>query len=73
MSEPHLDPESARLLARLRFVAAGVVTGLIGLVVAVATLGPFVMADYRLDAVLLGTLVGALLALLGLVAWQRPR
>jgi uncharacterized MnhB-related membrane protein len=62
-----------RLLGRLRLVAVVVTLVLFALVVVSSILGPFLAPDYRLSEVLLGTLVGTLLTLLGLVALPTKR
>jgi uncharacterized MnhB-related membrane protein len=67
------EPTGDQLLGRLRLVAVIVTLALFALVVVSSILGPFLAPDYRLSEVLLGTLVGTLLTLLGLVALPNKR
>jgi hypothetical protein len=62
------DPEGARLLVRLRVMATAVTLVLMVIVVFAEVVGPIIQPGYDVPEILLGTLVGTLLTLLGLVA-----
>lgn len=59
--------EQQRLIRRAQIIAAGVILALVVLLVVVDTLGRlFIDPTFRVSEIILGTLVGALLTLLGL-------
>lgn len=69
---PHRDPSEERLLKRLRLICIGVVLGLIVLQVVADTLGRlFFNAEFHSSELILGSLIGALLALFGIETLTR--
>jgi hypothetical protein len=61
------DPAEERLLRRLRLIAGGVILVMIVLLVTVDTLGRlYVDPNFHASELFLGTLIGALLLLLGI-------
>ncbi len=70
--QPNRDPAEERLLRRLRLIAASVVLVMIVLLVTVDTLGRlFVDPNFHASELFLGTLIGALLLLLGIEGVSR--
>jgi hypothetical protein len=66
------DPAEERLLRRLRLIAGGVILTMIALLVMVDTLGRlFVDPSFHASELILGTLIGALLLLLGIEGVSR--
>jgi hypothetical protein len=66
------DPVEERLLRRLRIVAGVVILLMIVVLVLVDSLGRlFVNPDFHIDELALGTLIGALLLLLGIEGINR--
>jgi hypothetical protein len=66
------DPTEERLLRRLRFVSGFVILAMIVLLIVVDTLGRlFVDPNFHIDELALGTLIGALLLLLGIEGINR--
>lgn len=66
------DPAEERLLRRLRLIAGGVILIMIALLVMVDTLGRlFVDPNFHASELILGTLIGALLLLLGIEGVSR--
>lgn len=64
---PRRDPSEDRLLRRLRYISIGVVLGIIALQVVADTLGRlFLNAEFHSNELIVGTMVGALLALFGI-------
>lgn len=62
------DPAEERLLRRLRLIAIGVILTMIVLLVTVDTLGRlFIDPQFHASELFLGTLVGAMIPLLGVV------
>ena len=60
------DPAEERLLRRLRFIAVGVILTMIVLVVTVDTLGRLLIdPNFHASELFLGTLIGSMVALLG--------
>lgn len=65
---PRHDPAEERLLRRLRLIAIGVILSMIVLLVTVDTLGRlFVDPQFHASELFLGTLVGAMIPLLGVI------
>jgi len=60
------DPLETAVLRKLRLWAGVVVLALVAFVVIADTLGSFLNADFRVNDIFLPTLVGALLALIGI-------
>jgi ABC-type Fe3+-siderophore transport system permease subunit len=61
------DPTEARLLRRLRFIAGVVILVMIVLLVTADTLGRLLLSpDFHASELILGTLIGALLVVLGI-------
>lgn len=66
------DPVEERLLRRLRVVSGGVILAVIVLLTLVDTFGRlYVDPNFHIDELALGTLVGALLLLLGIEGISR--
>ena len=66
------DPAEERLLRRLRLIAGGVILTMIALLVMVDTLGRlFIDPNFHASELILGTLIGALLLLLGIEGVSR--
>lgn len=66
------DPAEERLLRRLRFIAGVVILVMIVLLVVVDTFGRlFISPDFHASELFLGTLIGALLLLLGIEGLNR--
>ncbi|HEU4571478.1 MAG TPA: hypothetical protein VFR93_02240 [Candidatus Limnocylindrales bacterium] len=66
------DPGEARLRARFRIVAAVVILALLVLLVVASVVGPFLSPDFHgIDTVVFGTLIGALMLLLGVEGLAR--
>lgn len=64
--ETRHDPAEERLLHRLRLIASGVILTMIVLVVSVDTLGRLLLdPTFHASELFLGTLIGALMLLLG--------
>ncbi len=69
---PQRDPAEERLLRRLRLIAGSVILLMIVLLVVVDTLGRlFIDPTFRASELFLGTLIGALLLLLGVEGISR--
>ncbi len=65
---PRHDPAEEKLLRRLRLIAVGVILVMIVLLVTVDTLGRlFIDSQFHASELFLGTLVGAMIPLLGVV------
>lgn len=65
---PRHDPAEEKLLRRLRLIAIGVILTMIVLLVTVDTLGRlFVDPQFHASELFLGTLVGAMIPLLGVI------
>jgi ABC-type Fe3+-siderophore transport system permease subunit len=61
------DPTEARLLRRLRFIAGVVILVMIVLLVTADTLGRLLLSpEFHASELILGTLIGALLVVLGI-------
>lgn len=70
--EPRSDPTEDRLLRRLRVIAGVVILTMIALLVVADNLGRlFIDPNFRASELILGTLIGALLLLLGIEAVNR--
>lgn len=68
----HRDPAEERLLRRLRLIAGGVILTMIVLIVVVDTLGRLLVdPSFHASELFLGTLIGALLLLLGIEGVSR--
>lgn len=66
------DPVEERLLRRLRVISGAVILVMIGLLVVVDTLGRLLInPDFHASELFLGTLIGALLLLLGIEGVSR--
>jgi len=63
-----LTPDEERLLGRVRRYAAVVVLGLVVVVVLASLVGPILNDGYRVSEVIFGSLIGALLLLVGIEA-----
>ena len=65
---PRHDPAEERLLRRLRLIAISVILAMIVLLVTVDTLGRlFIDPQFHASELFLGTLVGAMIPLLGVI------
>lgn len=65
--EPIKDPAEERVLKRLRILAGGVILSMIALLVVVDTLGRlYVDPEFHASELFLGTLIGALVLILGI-------
>lgn len=70
--DAHRDPAEERLLRRLRLIAGGVILTMIVLLVVVDTLGRLLVdPGFHASELFLGTLIGALLLLLGIEGVSR--
>jgi hypothetical protein len=68
----HRDPVEERLLRRLRVISGAVILVMIGLLVLADTLGRLLInPDFHASELFLGTLIGALLLLLGVEGINR--
>ena len=65
------DPLELAVLRKLRLWAGVVVIALVAFVVVADTLGQFANAEFRVNDIFLPTLVGALLALIGIAGLVR--
>lgn len=66
------DPTEERLLRRLRLIAISIILLMVVLIVVVDTLGRlFIDRDFHASELFLGTLIGALLLLLGVEGASR--
>lgn len=66
------DPVEDRLLRKLRVIAGGVILTMVVLLVGADTLGRlFISPDFHASELILGTLIGALMLLLGIEGLNR--